>query len=731
MKTSITKRIKAFLRPPMETKKKLLLYPTWREGEARWQFTDLSAYINEGYNINAIIYAAINYKARATKQVPLRAYGGTPELPELLSADAPLARLLARPNTWLSWSEMQELLTVYFNLFGNAYCVFTGRDRNNVPSRIYPLRPDRVTHLYAGGEIKGYIYTPEGVSYEDGTPLLASDVMHVKLPNPGDPFGGMGKGLSPMSALAHSGDVDNAATAFLKMFFDQGAMPPGILKTELALDDDAVAEVQERWMSIYGNWRNWMEPAVLDHDLSYQRIGLTFAELGMPELDARTENRMVTVFGVPLQLIESRPGIVQSTYSNYTEARTAFWQDTLIPELSSFEVEWQYYLHGEGGEFVAYDYADVAALIPLQRERAEQVGAAWVRSAVTRAEYRAVLGLPVEPERDDVFMAPFSMLFLPTAAKPTATDLGAASSSDEEAPHKALPAPEKKNLLSLEQKAALYKIIDATATTWEPRFTTAASAAFNEDERAVKALVGELQKQAYKERKAVNWALLMPSVNGYLNGVSEEQWTARFRPLLAGVVEQQTTQLATQFGIAFDVQNLMALEWFDNYTMKFAQEIAATSSVEINALLQKAMYEGWTIPEMQEQLTILFDAWRGDATDAQRAQWALDRLPPRRTELIARDQTLRSSNAGTHALYKDWGVRKKEWYSTPDSRTRDSHRVGAAWGQEPLVVGMDEPFMIGSSALQYPGDPGGALEDVIQCRCTSLPVLSEGEIVGE
>lgn len=736
----IAQRIKAFLQPPMQTKKKVVLYPTWKEGQtAQWLWTDLSAYINEGYNANAIVYAAINYKARAAKQVPLRAYGGTRDLPELLPADAPLTRLLDRPNTWLSWPELQETLAVYLNLFGNSYAALTNRDENNVPQRIYPLRPDRVQHLYHNGELRGYVYIPQGATWQEGITLLAGDVMHVKLPNPGDEYGGMGKGLSPVAPMAHSGDVDNAATQFLKLFFDQGAMPPGILKTELVLDDNAVAEIQERWMSIYGNWRNWQEPAVLDRDLDYQRIGLTFDELGMQELDARNENRMATVFGVPLVLIESRPGITQSTYSNWTEARLAFWQDTLIPELSAFEVEWAYYLHGVRGEFVAYDYSEVPALATVREARAEQMRAGWEAGAVTRGEYRAALGLPADPAADEVYKLAMMTLLVPVGAKPTASEAGAASSEDEEDAPKAasqkaqaVPDPKKKGL-TLDQKAALYKLIDTTAVAWEGRFEEAGAAAFTEDERTVKALVGDLQKQAYKERKTINWNLLMPSVDKYYGtgGVSQEQWAQRFRPVLAGVVTNQTTQLSAQFGISYDVQNLLALPWFDSYVMQFAGEVSETSKQALADLLQQAMLEGWTIPEMQEQLTVLFDGWAGDLTDEQRASWAGERLPSKRTELIARDQTLRASNAGTNALYKEWGVRKKEWFSTADSRTRDTHRVGVAWGQEPLVVAMNEPFRIGSALLQYPGDPSGPLAETIQCRCTSLPYLMEDEIVGE
>lgn len=96
---------------------------------------------------------------------------------------------------------------------------------------------------------------------------------------------------------------------------------------------------------------------------------------------------------------------------------------------------------------------------------------------------------------------------------------------------------------------------------------------------------------------------------------------------------------------------------------------------------------------------------------------------------------MRASSAGTNALFDDWGVQYREWYATPDDRTRgpDSpqspsnydHRVGAAFGQEPLIAKMGEPFIIGGEALMYPGDPAGSPGNTISCRCTILPVIPE------
>lgn len=60
----------------------------------------------------------------------------------------------------------------------------------------------------------------------------------------------------------------------------------------------------------------------------------------------------------------------------------------------------------------------------------------------------------------------------------------------------------------------------------------------------------------------------------------------------------------------------------------------------------------------------------------------------------------------------------KVWISTMDDRTRPTHRD--ADQQRTLL---SEPFRVGGAPLLFPGDPNGPADEVIQCRCTVLPVV--------
>lgn len=335
----------------------------WRQLQPQWHLIDLSSYVNEGFAGNSLVYSAIMYKARTMMTAPLRAYTGDPDYPELLSPKHSLSKLVARPNEHQSWTEFQVLNVVYLNVAGNVYIY---KDRKK--QQLQALRPDRVFIVPGKGtpaKLSHFLYVPEGKSPSyssnaDTFPILPEDMIHIKLPYPLDPLEGMGYGMSPMSACAKVIDVDNMVTEFLNVFFQKGTMLTGILTFDIPLKEDVVDTILERWGKKYGGHSKW-DTGVLDRGGSYQRLGLTFEEMGFAEQDARNECRILGPFGVPPILISSRVGLERSTYSNYESARAACWQDTLVPELKMFEVEFQQHLKARKA-FVKFDLSQVPAL---------------------------------------------------------------------------------------------------------------------------------------------------------------------------------------------------------------------------------------------------------------------------------------------------------------------------------------------------------------------------------
>ncbi len=87
-----------------------------------------------------------------------------------------------------------------------------------------------------------------------------------------------------------------------------------------------------------------------------------------------------------------------------------------------------------------------------------------------------------------------------------------------------------------------------------------------------------------------------------------------------------------------------------------------------------------------------------------------------RAEQIARTEVHTASMVGSLSAADSLGLTlDKEWVSAEDGRTRPSH--AEANGQ---TVGRDEGFQVGDATLQYPGDPEGPPEEVINCRCAMV-----------
>lgn len=378
-------------------------WPMWAEGDPQWTEATLAGYAAEGYHGNAIIYSCIARKAETAAVAPLRAYTGQHDEPKMLPDAHPLARLVRRPNRYMSWYELQELLITYLELDGNAYLVKVRRTPRGPVEALFPLRPDCVRPVAKGGELLGYVYETDGGK----TPYLPEEMIDVKYPNPLDVLEGLGRGRSPLMAAAYVGDVDNATTKFLKQFFDNAVVPFGLLKSKQKLVDSEVARIRARIRAQYAGMSHWGDVMILDADAEYQRLGLSMQELGFEHLDARNEARICSVLKVPPILVGAKVGLDRSTFANYGEARTSFWEDTIGPLYLRFENQLNLQLAEPDFQdaWLRYDFSNVPALRKDQTATWETAVRAFLGGVATRNEARWLAGLPPTDAAQDGFRA--------------------------------------------------------------------------------------------------------------------------------------------------------------------------------------------------------------------------------------------------------------------------------------------------------------------------------------
>jgi HK97 family phage portal protein len=396
------------------------MFPAWGMGSLGVpSLIDYETYANDGYGKNAIVHSCVREISRSAPSARLQVQKRMKNSQSEVWENHPLQAVLDRPNAHQSQSEFLELYYTYLNIDGNAFIIRERKGKKTVA--MWLPRPDRMRPVIEKRGLVGYVYVAE-----DGEriPFLVEDVIHIKEPNPADPYEGLGRGMAPLSAAAVETDVDNRATAFMKKFFDNAAVPFGLLKSKNILSDPEVKRIRARMKEQYTGERNWHELLILDADADYQRMGLNLEEMAFTDLRAISETRICAVFKVPPILIGVKAGLDASTYSNYTQARRAMWEDKIIPDNNKLSDKLSAAMADELGENgrIGHDYSLVVALQEDRNNRFARANQGVNGGWITVNEARREVGLgPVKG--GDVFLRPLMS---------TQQELGQANSGTQE-----------------------------------------------------------------------------------------------------------------------------------------------------------------------------------------------------------------------------------------------------------------------------------------------------------
>ena len=154
----------------------------------------------------------------------------------------PALEVWNRPNKFMPGQELVEITQQHIDLVGEGFWI-VGRspDLPGMPLELWPVRPDKMTHVpHPTQYLKGWIYKdPDGKDI----PLALEDVIFLRLPNPLDPYRGMG----PVQSLMVDLDSARYSAEWNRNFFLNSAAPGGVIEVEKRLSDEEFDEFQKRW----------------------------------------------------------------------------------------------------------------------------------------------------------------------------------------------------------------------------------------------------------------------------------------------------------------------------------------------------------------------------------------------------------------------------------------------------------------------------------------------------
>lgn len=377
------------------------------------------------YLNNEMVFACVDIIGDASNQIRIEVKNqrGGSKVP-----DHPLQQLIRRPNPFMTESDLMEGI-IKLQLLAGRCVLEKERDRSGRVIGLWPLRPDFLTLIPSatGNYIAGFEYGPAG-SQKKFIPYI--DTVDMPLWDPIHPLIALNP-RAPVSQGMRVIDTDSQATDYVKLLFEKGGIPPGLLTTDQSLMPTQVEELRASWLNRYGGWTKWTAPAILSRGASYQKIGMSFSEMGFDYLDRRNESRIAAAFKIPPIVAGFYVGLEKSNYDNYLTARKAWWQDSLLPrfryildrlmlELVSAEFAGQ-------GVILEYNLDGVYALQEDKDMKWRLFADALRAGGITVNEYREGLGYATIGGPGDVFLRQLALYEAPrtsTGGNPQVQDIG-------------------------------------------------------------------------------------------------------------------------------------------------------------------------------------------------------------------------------------------------------------------------------------------------------------------
>jgi len=409
---------------------------TWESGVPQHQKESYYRYALEGYSGNEVMFACVEELASSAAEPRLVAVRKTAKGPEQLH-EHPVIDLFERPNPFMSRYELIAAIIMYRAVAGNAYVEKTRSAAGKVVE-LWPLRPDRMWVIPdVVRHIAGWEYKLGAQTFT----LDARDVIHSRTRNPLDDY----YGLPPVRPAASRIDTANAMRQFTASFFTNAGVPAGLLTIEKTVGQAEQQMIRDRFRNDYGGAGGWHGLMTLagQGNVTYTPMGLPLGERGlvMPELDEIIDAKTAMVFGVPLELIGARLGMIHGNRSTTKEARASFWDETLVPLYQELAATLTTALAPEYGDFdyLEFDLSTVKALQEDENAKTERVVKKLHAGLISVQEGRIELGREPDFEAgailvmpDNISGLPADQLDAPPAPAPMAAGAGGNGLTDRE-----------------------------------------------------------------------------------------------------------------------------------------------------------------------------------------------------------------------------------------------------------------------------------------------------------
>lgn len=316
----------------------------------------------------------------------------------------PALVVLNKPNPFYTRQELFESGQQHVDLTGEGWTIISRI--GSIPAELWVARPDRMVVVTDPRDfILGYIYVgPDGREM----PLKLKDVLSIRMPNPMDPYRGMG----PVQTIMAQIEGASMSAEWNANFFRNGARPGGIVKLSRRMPDKDFNQLVERFNLNHKGPANANRTAFLEEGDWIDPKPMTVADMQFTETANLNRDTILLAYGAS----KFDVGVLEDVNrASANAASNNFGERMTVPRLD----RWAGMLNNDFlSQFPGTDGYEFVYCSPVQRDRTEdrsdkltsaQVFQILINSRVDPVEAAEVAGLPpltVAPEPVPVIAPP-------------------------------------------------------------------------------------------------------------------------------------------------------------------------------------------------------------------------------------------------------------------------------------------------------------------------------------
>lgn len=282
------------------------------------------------------VYACITGIASDIAKMRVKLSENNDGIWEEITKNQPWLPVLRKPNGYQSRIDFFESWMISKLMYGNAYILKQRQDRRGIVTGLHVLHPGCVKPLVAED---GSVYYQINEDYLAQTGLLesvgesqitipSSEIIHDRMAPLWHPL----VGVSPLYACAVSGTLGNNIQNSAAYFFQNRAMPGGILEVQGAPSDETVEALKAKWANNFGG-NNSGKVAVLGDGLKFIPMMVTAENSQQTEQLKFVVEDVARAFHYPIWKLSGSP----PPYTKPDQGQVIYYSDCLQVHIEKIE----------------------------------------------------------------------------------------------------------------------------------------------------------------------------------------------------------------------------------------------------------------------------------------------------------------------------------------------------------------------------------------------------------